>query len=79
MLVEIFFICFVTGKPDPDQVQAVGQQANKALKRKYTNTGSYVQMLPLVDDSKRHIMIIYTKLCLVEQVDTRGKIQEKKI
>ncbi|XP_071784148.1 NLR family CARD domain-containing protein 4-like [Asterias amurensis] len=67
------------GKPDPDQFQAVGQKANEALKKKYTNTGSYVQMLPLVDDDKSHITDIYTKLCLNELVDTRGKIQHKKI
>ncbi|XP_033646472.1 protein NLRC5-like [Asterias rubens] len=69
----------VPGTPDPDQVQAVGQKANKALKKKYTSTGSYIQMLPLVDDSKRHIMDIYTKLCLDELVDTREKIHHKKI
>ncbi|XP_033646471.1 NACHT, LRR and PYD domains-containing protein 3-like [Asterias rubens] len=75
----VIFLCFVTGKPDPDQVQAVGKKANKALKKKYTSTGSYVQMLPMVDDSKRHIMDIYTKLCLDELVDKSGKIQHKKI
>ncbi|XP_033646468.1 NACHT, LRR and PYD domains-containing protein 10-like [Asterias rubens] len=69
----------MSGTPDPDQVQTVEQKANKALKEKYTNTGSYVQMLPLVDDSKRHIMDIYSKLCLDELVDTRRKTQHKKI
>ncbi|XP_033646467.1 NLR family CARD domain-containing protein 4-like [Asterias rubens] len=67
------------GTPEPDQVQAVEQKANEALKKKYTSTGSYIQMFPLVDDDKIHIMDIYTKLCLDELVDTRGKIQHNKI
>ncbi len=43
----------------------------------YTSTGSYVKMLPWLDDDKIHIMDIYTKLRLVEQVDRRGRTNNK--
>ncbi|XP_033645428.1 protein NLRC3-like isoform X2 [Asterias rubens] len=63
------------GTPDQKQIQAV---ASKAVEKVYKSTGSYVQILPWVDDHQRHIMDIYTKLCLVKQVDMSGMIQTKK-
>ncbi len=68
----------VTGTPDPEQVQAAAGKAKEALKQKYTNTGSYVQMLPWLDDDKIHIMDIYTKLILVELGDKVGKTEKDK-
>ncbi|XP_033642733.1 NACHT, LRR and PYD domains-containing protein 12-like [Asterias rubens] len=65
------------GTSGPDKVQAVASKVNEAVKKVYKSTGSYVQMLPWVDDHQMHIMNIFTKLCLVEQVDTRGKPQIK--
>ncbi|XP_033642710.1 NLR family CARD domain-containing protein 4-like [Asterias rubens] len=61
------------GTSGPDKVQAVASKVNEAVKKVYKSTGSYVQMLPWVDDHQMHIMNIFTKLCLVEQVDTMGK------
>ncbi|XP_071810322.1 NLR family CARD domain-containing protein 4-like [Asterias amurensis] len=67
------------GTSGPDKVQAVASKVNEAVKKVYKTIGSYVQMLPWVDDHQMHIMNIYTKLCLVEQVDTRGKPRIKGI
>ncbi|XP_071810417.1 NLR family CARD domain-containing protein 4-like [Asterias amurensis] len=65
------------GTPDQEQIQAVASKAEEAVKKVYTNTGSYVQILPWVDDHQRHITDIYTKLCLVQQVEMSGMIQTK--
>ncbi|XP_038051084.1 NACHT, LRR and PYD domains-containing protein 12-like [Patiria miniata] len=46
-----------------------------ALKTHYRSTGSYVQMIPWIDDDKKHIMDIYTKLQL-ETESYSGKILE---
>ncbi|XP_038077600.1 uncharacterized protein LOC119745363 isoform X2 [Patiria miniata] len=40
-----------------------------ALKTRYMTTGSYVQMIPWVDDDTKHIMDIYTQLHLVSDDD----------
>ncbi|XP_033647983.1 NACHT, LRR and PYD domains-containing protein 14-like [Asterias rubens] len=61
------------GTSGPDKVQVVASKVNEAVKKVYKSTGSYVQILPWVDDHQMHIMDIYTKLCLVKQVDMRGK------
>ncbi|XP_038052714.1 NLR family CARD domain-containing protein 4-like [Patiria miniata] len=56
--------------------RAAGRRCRKALKEIYTSTGSYVQMLPWVDDDKRHIMDIYTKLQLKKgDNDLKGEVQ----
>ncbi|XP_071803881.1 NLR family CARD domain-containing protein 4-like isoform X2 [Asterias amurensis] len=66
-----------TGAPNPDpQAQAISDELPEALKQVYMNTGSFIQMIPWVDDDKMHIMDIYTKLVLVELVDKKGKIEK---
>ncbi|XP_071803952.1 NLR family CARD domain-containing protein 4-like isoform X2 [Asterias amurensis] len=70
----------VTGTPDPShQAQAISDELTEALKKVYMNTGSFVQMLPWVDDDQIHIMDIYTKLVLVVLNDKVGKIVKEKI
>ncbi|XP_038061690.1 uncharacterized protein LOC119732303 [Patiria miniata] len=44
---------------------AAADLCEEALKKVYKTTGSYVQMIPWVDDDMMHIMDIYTKLRLV--------------
>ncbi|XP_038061348.1 uncharacterized protein LOC119732053 [Patiria miniata] len=44
---------------------AAADLCEEALKKVYKTTGSYVQMIPWVDDDMRDIMDIYTKLRLV--------------
>ncbi|XP_071784534.1 uncharacterized protein [Asterias amurensis] len=69
----------VTGTPDPShQAQAISDELTEALKKVYMNTGSFVQMLPWVDDDQIHIMDIYTKLVLVVLNDKVGKIVKEK-
>ncbi|XP_071803902.1 uncharacterized protein [Asterias amurensis] len=54
------------GTPDPShQAQAISDELPEALKQVYMTTGSFVQMLPWVDDDQMHIMDIYTELVLV--------------
>ncbi|XP_038059882.1 NACHT, LRR and PYD domains-containing protein 3-like [Patiria miniata] len=56
--------------------QTAASRCRKALKEIYTSTGSYVQMLPWVDDDKKHIMDIYTKLQLEKgDTDLKGKVK----
>ncbi|XP_038045850.1 uncharacterized protein LOC119720280 [Patiria miniata] len=50
-----------------DPYQETGNKTRDILKRVYTTTGSYVQLLPGVDNDKMHIPGIYTKV----QLETR--------
>ncbi|XP_038045860.1 NACHT, LRR and PYD domains-containing protein 14-like [Patiria miniata] len=52
--------------PDPSY-QDVGNKTSDILKRVYKTTGSYVQLLPGVDNDQMHIAGIYTKV----QLETR--------
>ncbi|XP_038053565.1 uncharacterized protein LOC119726018 [Patiria miniata] len=51
------------------ETQLAADRCEKKLKYIYTNRGSYVQMLPWVDDDQMHIMDIYTKLQLQKDDD----------
>ncbi|XP_038044221.1 protein NLRC5-like [Patiria miniata] len=57
--------------------EAAADQCEAALRSWYTSTGSYVQMIPWVDDDTKHIMDIYTNLQLVG-VGKEGKIKSYK-
>ncbi|XP_038061691.1 uncharacterized protein LOC119732304 [Patiria miniata] len=48
---------------------AAADLCEEALKKVYKTTGSYVQMIPWVDDDMMHIMKIYTNLRLVSDDD----------
>ncbi|XP_038052805.1 NLR family CARD domain-containing protein 4-like [Patiria miniata] len=63
-----------TRRDDPAQLAA--NKCEKELNYIYETTGSYVQMLPWVDDDKRHIMDIYTKLQLEkDNDDLKGEVK----
>ncbi|XP_038053608.1 titin-like [Patiria miniata] len=53
-------------------------QCRSELKDRYTTTGSYVQLIPWVDDDMKHIMNIYTELQLEkgDQDDIEGDVAE---
>ncbi|XP_022111644.1 NACHT, LRR and PYD domains-containing protein 3-like [Acanthaster planci] len=59
-----------------DAAQHAADKCEKVLKKIYTTTGSYVQMLPWIDDDQKHIMDIYTKLQLEKdrECDLKGDV-----
>ncbi|XP_022097844.1 uncharacterized protein LOC110983151 [Acanthaster planci] len=52
-----------------DAAQRAADKCEEVLRNIYATTGSYVQMLPWVDDDQKHIMEIYTKLQLEKSDD----------
>ncbi|XP_022080102.1 uncharacterized protein LOC110973527 isoform X2 [Acanthaster planci] len=57
--------CASEKSPGASQAEMAADICEESLKTRYMTTGSYVQMIPWVDDDTKHIMDIYTQLQLV--------------
>ncbi|XP_038053595.1 trichohyalin-like [Patiria miniata] len=66
-----------TGRAQSNPSDAA-DQCRSELEDRYTTTGSYVQLIPWVDDDMKHIMDIYTELQLEkgDQDDIEGYVNE---
>ncbi|XP_022111636.1 protein NLRC5-like [Acanthaster planci] len=56
-----------------NRAKEAASQCRKELEERYTTTGSYVQLLPWVDDDMKHIKDMYTKLQF--KLDKEGGIK----
>ncbi|XP_038053610.1 uncharacterized protein LOC119726064 [Patiria miniata] len=66
------------GRAQSSPSDAAADQCRSELKDRYTTTGSYVQLIPWVDDNMKHIRDIYTELQLEkgDQDDIQGDVGE---